>query len=382
MFIFKGGETGITRDDPIVKSGPVNPEHQLTFCASFSGGGDINGDGLGDFLLGTPDNYVADFWGEAYIYYSTAPRARTGLSLYNTGTTTRIQQSNISNDQFSIGMFLKNPKGRSKGKLIWETKSEGEAFSSNSPIGNSTQFTGQQENYTNSGLAGTMLNTVVNKSGFATKIRARVKYDPVTSLNGQVYGPWVYPQGYFDVQGMNATPLPVTWLSFTAKPVQNNQKVQLDWQTGSENNNVFFSIERSANTEQWTTLKEIKGLGNSTHIQFYQSFDELPLQGKSYYRIKQIDADSKTTYSDTRSVYISTVEKISVYPVPATHTLIIEGNKNALQQLVIVNSNGTRQNNTRMSYSGANKALIDISKLTPGLYYLQTRLGTYKFIKQ
>jgi len=48
--------------------------------------------------------------------------------------------------------------------------------------------------YSDLGLTGTILKSLVNKQmgGRYTKIRARVKYDPVTALIGQVYGPWRY----------------------------------------------------------------------------------------------------------------------------------------------------------------------------------------------
>lgn len=299
VFIFKGGKNGVSKNDSIVLLGRDYPD-QLSFGSSLSGGKDINGDGLGDIVVGTPGDYIADFWGEARIFYSRSSRVAANLALYNTGTTTDIQQSNISNSRFSIGMFYKNPQGRLKGKLVWEAKKQGQAFSSNAALANSTQLTGQAA-YTRPALTGTRLNAFVNKAGFATKIRVRIKYDPVTSLNGQVYGPWVYPQGYFTVPGMNATPLYVPGLNLVAvKPIWSNINIKLNWQTGLENINTYFSIERSADKEQWTTVKKVKGAGSSIHNQFYESFDESPLQGKSYYRIRQTDADGRVHYSEVK----------------------------------------------------------------------------------
>jgi hypothetical protein len=49
------------------------------------------------------------------------------------------------------------------------------------------------------------LKSVIGKQGAATKVRTRVKYDPVLAMTGQMYGPWRYLPAY--LQGNSTSPV-------------------------------------------------------------------------------------------------------------------------------------------------------------------------------
>jgi hypothetical protein len=386
----------------------------LTPSAGVSSAGDINGDGYGDVIsgtslyLGSPEGVarnsvlasiagktVGDINGDGfsdvvkggvgkfYIYYGNNGGLQRNIRLFNSSTTIPIQQNNITQSNFAIGVFAKNPQGTTKGKLVWETRNEGQPFSSNSPITNSTQFTAQQAVFTDLGTAGIQLTDNISKTGFQTKVRARIKYDAATSLTGQVYSPWLYPQGLFGAMGMNAAALPVELLDFTAVVVE-NKKVQLDWQTASESNNAFFTVEKSIDAQQWKAITKVKGAGNSSVTKWYQVFDDDPYTGVSYYRLKQTDNDGRFVYSETRKVAITVSQSsVRIYPNPATNTITIEGNKKELATMVIFNGSGqniTGAVHVRMITD--TKAMIDISKVSSGIYYLKTATTTGKIFKR
>ncbi|OYT11014.1 MAG: hypothetical protein B6I18_06105, partial [Bacteroidetes bacterium 4572_112] len=74
----------------------------------------------------------------------------------------------------------------------------------------------------------------------------------------------------YDVIG--GTNLPVNLIYFKANYVSNGE-VYIKWQTASEINNDYFSIERSPNASEWTEINKIKGSGNSNIIKNYSITD-------------------------------------------------------------------------------------------------------------
>lgn len=98
--------------------------------------------------------------------------------------------------------------------------------------------------------------------------------------------------------GKSRTALPIQLLHFTAKPL--NNRVELNWATAKEIDNDFFSIERSADNQFYETIAHVNGAGNSSSTLNYKSYDEQPLHGTSYYRLRQTDFSGISTLSPTQ----------------------------------------------------------------------------------
>lgn len=178
---------------------------------SVAGAGDINGDGYSDIIVGAHqyDNGQSNE-GIAFVLYDAgcSLNTRNNLRLYNTDLTTPINHTQFAQTNFGAGLFAKSFTGRNKSKLVWETKPTGQGFSkgSNNRITNSTQSTNSQNAYSNLGTTGLELKNVIDKQGPGTKVRMRVKYDPVLALTGQSYGPWRYLPAY--LMGNSTAPVP------------------------------------------------------------------------------------------------------------------------------------------------------------------------------
>ena len=89
--------------------------------------------------------------------------------------------------------------------------------------------------------------------------------------------------------------LPVNLKSFTAKAGQ-NQEVQLQWITVSEQNVLQFEIERSYNNLDWQSILTVAAT-NSPAGHIYSAIDRNATANKIFYRCKITDADGKITYS-------------------------------------------------------------------------------------
>lgn len=111
----------------------------------------------------------------------------------------------------------------------------------------------------------------------------------------------------------NENPLPITLLSFDAQAA--GSVVDLFWATASEMNNEHFTVERSADGNTFLPLLRVPGAGNSTVTLEYGAVDDAPLQGLSYYRLRQTDYDGTSTLSNVVSVRMNQLssEPLSVH---------------------------------------------------------------------
>ena len=73
------------------------------------------------------------------------------------------------------------------------------------------------------------------------------------------------------------------------KAVLANNNVLLNWSTASETNNDYFTIERSIDGINFRSVLTKRGAGNSTSRRNYEAIDDNPIEGQSYYRLKQTD---------------------------------------------------------------------------------------------
>jgi hypothetical protein len=180
------------------------------------------------------------------------------------------------------------------------------------------------------------------------------------------------------------SPLPIELVFFSATPIE-NQRVILEWQTSSEINNAFFTIERSKNGFDWEIVKKIDGAGNSTTLLNYSVFDNNPHKGVSYYRLKQTDFDGQFKYSELKSVNLNLTTKtsIDIFPNPTNKLFTINGSKSELSEIRIFNIHGQDVSNlTTMITTNESTITVDLSQVTDGLYYVITRTTANKVYKQ
>ena len=110
-------------------------------------------------------------------------------------------------------------------------------------------------------------------------------------------------------------PLPVELIDFTAEITSENN-VMLKWSTASETNNHHFQVQHSIDGNRFDNIGGVEGAGTTTETTHYSFKDESPADGRSYYRLKQVDFDGDFEFSPTRQVYLEK-EGISIFPSPA-----------------------------------------------------------------
>ena len=167
--------------------------------------------------------------------------------------------------------------------------------------------------------------------------------------------------------------LPVKLGSFVVHKV--NRSAELNWNTQQEINSKYFSIERSADAVHWKNIGTVNAAGNSNAQTDYLFYDENPLDGINYYRLKQVDKDGSETFSEVRTLFFDLPNRFTISPNPASDfikiTLAIANQFN----IVVSDING-RIILEQKNYSTS--VQINISSFAKGIYFvkLTSRTGT------
>jgi len=116
---------------------------------------------------------------------------------------------------------------------------------------------------------------------------------------------------------VNAGPLPVTIASFYAK--RSGADVILNWRTGAESNAKEMIIERNNGTG-FVKVGSVPATNLSTGSD-YAFTDNNPVKSTSQYRLKLMDKDNASRYSDIKAVRgTAAVSDFSIFPNPSTGT--------------------------------------------------------------
>ena len=386
LYAYYGSATGLPATASWFIESNIN---NILLGHSVAVAGDVNGDGYSDVIAGAP--YFANGQsneGGAFAYMGNSPgnSLRNNLRFYNNDLVTPYNSSNFVIGNFGVGLFSKSYLGRQKGKLVWETRLNYNAYSG-IPITNSTAFTAQDAGFTDLGIAGKELKSLITKilgSAQYTKVRARVKYSPATAITGQVYGPW---RGLSDVvDGNHFGALPVELISFTAAWKEKGRSALINFITEKETGICCYDIEKSLDGFNFNSIGSIAAR-NTAGTQSYRFTDNAAINQKQFYRLKIRATDGKIEYSNIQQLQFKNLTEIIVFPNPATDLIRINLNNDYSKADVrILNSAGQsirRYSNLPVS----NQTLqINVSDLPKGNYWLQLQSGIQQqllqFIKQ
>ena len=173
--------------------------------------------------------------------------------------------------------------------------------------------------------------------------------------------------GAFDhIRLTSNTVLPIELSSFTATKLQ--KSVHLEWKTETEINNDGFEIERSYSNGLWETLGFVKGSGSVQTPQEYQFVDSEVSTKTSYYRLKQIDFNGASSYSDIVRISNRKSDFFDIYPNPSSDYLNFRGDLLQLEEtkVEIFSTEGVKVLEDQL-----NGSALNVSKLNSGLYFIR-----------
>jgi hypothetical protein len=113
--------------------------------------------------------------------------------------------------------------------------------------------------------------------------------------------------------------------------VVNPTMVSVKWKTKWEKEPSKYVVEKSADAKEFTEIAEVQSKNSENNNYTFE--DNEPKMGRSYYRVKHIEADGNTIYSPVQEtlIYVNGGDPVMVYPNPVNNKLfveILEGQKN------------------------------------------------------
>ena len=178
--------------------------------------------------------------------------------------------------------------------------------------------------------------------------------------------------------------LPIDFLS--AKAFQIGPVIKLFWTSAAEKEMQEYSIERSDDAFTYTAIGRVVAKGTSAGQTSYEFADVQPLFGKSFYRIKAIDKNGRSTYSAVMKMQYGRVDNtLTIYPNPVKDLINLQiiGLRPDNYHLEIFNDLGQRLIQKTIIYTGGYglQQIPVLSNMKKGPYRLLLRNKTY-FYKQ
>ena len=116
--------------------------------------------------------------------------------------------------------------------------------------------------------------------------------------------------------------LPVERLLLSAE--KEGEVVRLDWEAFDERNLARYDIERSGDGVAWEKIGTSAARNEPDTTLTYQSYDRAPLPGTNIYRLRTVDLDGLTAFSNTVEVQSAEVDWFSVTPNPGSGLFLFD----------------------------------------------------------
>ena len=188
----------------------------------------------------------------------------------------------------------------------------------------------------------------------------------------------------FTVKLQEIEVLPVSELSFSTKRIPAG--VCFSWSTTASKNADSFMVERL--NADGSVQDIVAAVNYSDQQKIYTATDKNVVAGKTYYyRLKMVDANGKTIYSDIKSALfdIDTNNRFSVFPNPVEDKLMIKGLPVNSSTIIITDITG-KTVYKQSTQENREEITIEVSHLLKGYYTVQiidsgTVISTTKFLK-
>lgn len=366
------GRIVVARQGAAVTANPANGG-SYTANASFGSGSELT---TGEFVVYAGGSSVVTVSnllpGQEYhfsiIEYNGSGATTSYLSLQplaanmNTATAPTVGVSNVSNTVTPGGLKIDWTNGNGNGRLVvlrednavTSMPADLSAYPGNAAFGSGSQVgAGQYVVYSGTGNTVTVTGLTTNKTYHYSIFEYNGIDAPVYDLVNAVSGSAL----------INET-LPVKWAYFTAR--QEAGVVKLKWGTLQEENSAYFIVERNTGTG-YEMLDTILSAGNSSIPADYSYTDASCQGGQATYRIRQVDIDGRSTYSQVVLIQFTNDDALfSIFPNPASGQFTVKLKSNRPAIISLVDVKGT----TYRKLQVLNNQQIGIGHLPAGIYYV------------
>ena len=155
----------------------------------------------------------------------------------------------------------------------------------------------------------------------------------------------------------------------------------LEWSTAMENNSQMFIIEKSEDGVNYENAGFVNAMGNSDIGKSYRYLDVGITKEKTFYRLKQLDLDGRSSYSHTIVIPREVANMFFVVTMNSTEVeklfeVTVDVLKEGALEYSLASQNGEiLETGTQNMVNGLNDLAFSLDAAVEGIYQLHLRLG-------
>ena len=302
------------------------------------------------------------------LYFTTAAGFTITNNSFCTNTTSGsavgsgMYMSTIGAMVLDSNTFNNNTAGGTLGTAIYLASVSGNGITINH---DTTDNQAGQDIYTAT-ISGTITQTISNSS-LESAASAYSNFAPTGTGNVYSTTPSSPPtcKTYAEI-------LPAIGLHLSGTLV--NGHPLLTWNTLQEQNTRYFSVDASTDGSTYTSIGQVAAAGNSTNPLQYTFTDMVSTAPVMYYRIRLVDLDGQSSYSNIIALRLSgsTAAGITVYPNPAASLANVVTNAAGNYMVELFSIDGRRVQVSQISTgSGLLTVPLNRNNIPTGMYMLK-----------
>ncbi len=197
------------------------------------------------------------------------------------------------------------------------------------------------------------------------EMNGETTYDFTISNN-----PSSYATSRFRLVFRPLAPVPVTYTDVKAE--KDDKRVRVSWTVEHEVNIVRYQIEKSTDGTSFTSINQQTATGSRAYL----GYDEQPVKGNNYYRVKAIGSDGSVIVSRIVRVVYEGAPMITVQPNPIPTDGIMQvfmtDMPTGRYKAVLIDATGRQVYRTVINHNGLNQLyrLAPDQKMAQGMYQL------------
>jgi hypothetical protein len=169
-------------------------------------------------------------------------------------------------------------------------------------------------------------------------------------------------------------PLPIQLLAWEGSCTGND--ILLKWTTASEQDNAYFTIEKSRDAQVWSAIGTVPGSGNSSQMISYSFSDDEGSADVAYYRLRQTDINGSSTVGNVIAVGCSRdngIDIVNAWDDGDYLNLAVSSTMDGVYDLTLMDAQG-KIITTRASQvinTGITTLRVDKRGISTGIYMVQ-----------
>ncbi len=173
---------------------------------------------------------------------------------------------------------------------------------------------------------------------------------------------------------------------FTMNATAEPNRTRIEWVNNTSYKNDFFSVQRlNNNSGDFEDLETINATEEVSELQYLTSYDNAPLEGDNYYRVKVAYNDGTFSYTETKKVNFNQLSQVRLYPNPTSEfvNLDLSEFKGKDVNIFMYNQFGQQVQFKNVQNVGDSPVMLNVLDYTPGNFLIRvTTQGKRDVTKQ